>query len=83
MTPLADARLFVERLRDTSTSPVLFAEIGGAQHAFDVFLSPRSAPVIEGVSAFLVDRHQAYLASATSTPQPAALPDEASARRPS
>ncbi len=83
MTPLEDARLFVERLRDTSKSPVLFAEIGGAQHAFDVFLSPRSAPVIEGVCAFLVDQHQAYLARATATPLPAAPSVEASARRPS
>lgn len=60
MTPLADARLFVERLRERSQAPVLFAEIDGAQHAFDVFLSPRSAPVIEGVSAFLVHQHDTY-----------------------
>ena len=58
MTPLADARLFVERLRAVSEHDVLFAEIPGAQHAFDVFLSPRSAPVIEGVAAFLVEVHR-------------------------
>jgi hypothetical protein len=40
---------------------VLFAEIGGAQHAFDVFLSPRSVPVIEGVVAFLAESHRRHL----------------------
>lgn len=53
MAPLADAREFVAALREVSRAPVLFAEIGGGQHAFDVFLSPRSLPVIEGVGAFL------------------------------
>ena len=53
MTPLPDALMFVDRLRAVSNQPVLFAEIPGAQHAFDVFLSPRSLPVIEGVGAFL------------------------------
>jgi acetyl esterase/lipase len=53
LTPLADAHLFVDRLRAVSQQPVVFAEIPGAQHAFDVFLSPRSVPVIEGVGRFL------------------------------
>jgi len=52
LSPLEDARLFVERLLEVSESPVLFAEMAGAQHAFDVLLSPRSAPVVEGVVAF-------------------------------
>jgi acetyl esterase/lipase len=53
MAPLADARDFVAALREVSHQPVLFAEIGGAQHAFDVFVSPRSLPVIQGVARFL------------------------------
>ncbi len=53
MAPLADARAFVERLRETSANPVLYAELEGAQHAFDLFVSPRSLPVIEGVGDFL------------------------------
>jgi len=44
-----------------TTAPVLFAEIEGAQHAFDVFLSPRSVPVIEGVSDFLDEVHRRYV----------------------
>jgi acetyl esterase/lipase len=61
LAPLADARLFVERLRAISHAPVLFAEISGAQHAFDVFPSPRAVPVIEGVERFLDAVHRAYL----------------------
>lgn len=53
LAPLADARLFVERLRAVSTQPVVYAELRGAQHAFDIFVSPRTAPVIEGVERFL------------------------------
>lgn len=60
MSPLEDAQLFVARLRCVSHSPVLYAEIGGAQHAFDLFLSPRSVPVIEGVTAFLREIHRRY-----------------------
>jgi acetyl esterase/lipase len=53
MAPLADARAFVERMREVSKQPVLYAEIAGAQHSFDLFVSPRSLPVIEGVGDFL------------------------------
>lgn len=53
MAPLEDAREFVAALRRVSQQPVLFAEIAGGQHAFDVFVSPRSLPVIEGVGLFL------------------------------
>ena len=53
LAPLADARLFVEKLREASEQPVVYAELRGAQHAFDIFVSPRTAPVIEGVERFL------------------------------
>lgn len=53
MAPLSDARKFVETLRSVSKSPVLLAEIHGAQHAFDMLTSPRAVPVIEGVERFL------------------------------
>jgi acetyl esterase/lipase len=53
LAPVADARLFAERLKAVSTSPVLYAEMQGAQHAFEVFPSVRSARVIEGVERFL------------------------------
>lgn len=53
LAPLADARYFVQKLREVSRAPVLYAELHGAQHAFDVFPSVRSVAVIEGVERFL------------------------------
>jgi acetyl esterase/lipase len=53
LVPVAEARLFVEALRAASKEPVAYAEIGGAQHAFDVFPSIRSAHVVRGVQRFL------------------------------
>lgn len=53
LAPVEDARTFVERLREVSKEPVLYAEMQGAQHAFEVFPSVRTAKVIEGVERFL------------------------------
>jgi acetyl esterase/lipase len=65
LVPVVDARTFVERLRATSESPVLYAEMIGAQHAFEVFPSFRTARVIEGVERFLHSVHQQYLRGQT------------------
>jgi acetyl esterase/lipase len=46
------ARRFVARLRALSTEPVVFAELPGAQHSFDVFHSARFEAVVDGVEAF-------------------------------
>jgi acetyl esterase/lipase len=53
LIPAADAREFVRRLRQCSRQPVAYAEISGAQHAFDIFPSIRSAHVVRGVQRFL------------------------------
>ncbi|HJR24490.1 MAG TPA: alpha/beta hydrolase [Acidimicrobiales bacterium] len=53
LAPVEDARVFVERLRQVSQEPVLYAEMQGAQHAFEIFPSYRTAHVIEGVERFL------------------------------
>jgi acetyl esterase/lipase len=53
LVPIPEARTFVDRLRAASGNPVAYAEIGGAQHAFDVFPSIRSAHVVRGVERFL------------------------------
>jgi acetyl esterase/lipase len=47
-----DARAFVERLRSTSPSPVVYAELPGAHHSFDLFHSIRFEIVIDAVEAF-------------------------------
>ena len=52
LAPLDDARDFVTALADVSDRPVLFAEVRGAQHSFDFFVSPRSLPILEGVCEF-------------------------------
>jgi acetyl esterase/lipase len=53
LAPVADARTFAQRLQAVSTSPVLYAEMQGAQHAFEIFPSARAAKVMEGVERFL------------------------------
>ncbi|MFB4311061.1 alpha/beta hydrolase fold domain-containing protein [Actinomadura sp. GTD37] len=60
LIPAAEARRFVERLRDVSASPVVYAEMKGAQHGFDVFPSYRTARVIEGVERYLTGLHRQY-----------------------
>ena len=53
LVPVEDARRFVERLREATDSPILYAEMRGGQHAFDVIPSLRAAPVIEAIERFL------------------------------
>jgi acetyl esterase/lipase len=60
LAPVDDAREFVRLLREVSTSPVLYAEMEGAQHAFEIFPSHRAARVIESVERFLHSVHRAH-----------------------
>jgi acetyl esterase/lipase len=53
LTSPREAEQFAGRLRDVSRQPVAFAELPGAQHAFDVFPSLRTARVVHGVVRFL------------------------------
>lgn len=53
LIPVAEAREFTARLRGISQSPVAYAEIPGAQHAFDIFPSVRSTQVVQYVARFL------------------------------
>jgi hypothetical protein len=47
-----DARGSAERLRAASPNPVVYAELPGGQHTFDLFESLRFASVIDGVEVF-------------------------------
>ncbi|MFC4051065.1 alpha/beta hydrolase fold domain-containing protein [Actinomadura syzygii] len=58
LIPVAEAHRFVEQLRDVSAAPVIYAEMKGAQHAFDVFPSYRTARVIEAVERYLTGLHR-------------------------
>ena len=60
LAPVEDAREFVRLLREVSEAPVLYAEMQGAEHAFDILPSFRSARVIEAVERFLDAVHRAY-----------------------
>ncbi len=61
-----DARAFVQSLRSTSSSPVVYAELPGGQHSFDLFESLRFASVVDGVEAFAaqIRSHQRLAATA-------------------
>src|SRR5699024_7632244 len=52
-TPVETASALAEHLRETSSSPVAYAELPGAQHGFDLFASPRFRDVLDGIEVFL------------------------------
>ena len=53
LVPVDVARTFVAALRDVSASPVAYAELPLAQHAFDVLASLRCQATTGGVASFL------------------------------
>jgi acetyl esterase/lipase len=53
LVPVEEARAFAALLRATSRSEVAYAEVPGAQHAFEVFPSVRTGHAIRGVERFL------------------------------
>ena len=71
LAPVEEARLFAERLRESSGSPVAYVELSGAQHAFEMFRSIRGLHTASAVDAFL-----AWLISRDekSSDSPAAAP---------
>jgi hypothetical protein len=46
------ARLFADELRSVSNKPVVYAELPGAQHAFDLFHSLRFETVVDAIESF-------------------------------
>jgi acetyl esterase/lipase len=53
LIPVGEAQEFVEELRAVSKSPVAYAELPYAQHAFDIFGSARAHQSAEAVARFL------------------------------
>ena len=53
LVPVTEARTFVRLLRAASESPVVYVELPGAQHAFEVFRSIRTAHTVAAVTDFL------------------------------
>jgi acetyl esterase/lipase len=52
VVPVDNARRFADRLRSVSANPVVYAELPGAQHAFDLFGSLRFETVVDAIEAF-------------------------------
>ena len=53
LVPVAEARSFVQLLRGVATHPVAYAELPGAQHAFEIFRSIRTGFAVAAVADFL------------------------------
>jgi acetyl esterase/lipase len=53
LVPVEDARTFTKRLEEVSRNDVLYVEMPGAEHAFDIFPSLRTARVVECIERFL------------------------------
>jgi acetyl esterase/lipase len=66
LVPVETARTFVERLRAVSRSPVAYAELPLAQHAFDVLASLRCQATSSAVGDFLEGARAAHAGSRTT-----------------
>jgi len=66
LAPVEDAQLFAKTLRETSRAPVMYTELKGAQHAFDIFASPRTARMLDGTLRFLTAMHAGAKTADTS-----------------
>src|SRR5437870_4241199 len=53
LVPVAEARTFVRLLRASSSAPVVYAELPGAQHAFEIFRSVRTLHVVRATERWL------------------------------
>ncbi len=82
LAPVEDARAFVAELAATSTSPVVYVELHGAQHAFDVFRSPRTRRMVRAVEQFLYVVHLGHIVSASAAPSAALEPPSPTGPRP-
>ena len=61
-----EARVFVSALKAVSTQPVAYAELPGAQHAFEIFHSVRTDYAVNAVADFLEWTHATWLHSAAA-----------------
>ncbi|MET7301789.1 alpha/beta hydrolase [Embleya sp. NPDC005575] len=52
VVPVDIARRFADALREVSANPVVYAELPGAQHAFDLFHSFRFERVVDAIESF-------------------------------
>ncbi|ORX08100.1 alpha/beta hydrolase [Mycolicibacillus trivialis] len=55
LVPVQQGRDFAARLREVSRNPVVYAELPFAQHAFEIFSSPRATHTAVAVEQFLAE----------------------------
>lgn len=53
LVPVGDARDLVARLQELSAAEVRYVELPGAEHAFDLWPSVRTARVADAIGRFL------------------------------
>lgn len=68
VAPISEARAFAERLREVSGSPVVFLEVPGAGHAFDMVPSLRTGATVEAIAELLEDLHRQHVAGPHAEP---------------
>ena len=61
LVPVLEAREFSKVLADKSPSPHVYAELPGAQHAFELFTSPRTVHVNDAACRYLSLLYSNYL----------------------
>ena len=76
LAPVEEARDFASELQSTSRAPVVYAELKGAQHAFDVFCSPRTSHMLVAVLKFLNGTYAEQRLSRPSKSTATGLADE-------
>jgi acetyl esterase/lipase len=81
LVPVDVARTFVSDLRAISTSPVAYAELPLAQHAFDVLASLRCQATTAGVASFLDAARLAHKSEPAGTSPPSEVSDIESVTR--
>jgi acetyl esterase/lipase len=66
LVPVLEARSFERALSEKSLQPCAYAELEGAQHAFELFLSLRSVRVNAVAARFLALTYSQYLDARTA-----------------
>ncbi len=74
LAPVKEARRFAEKLREVSGDLVVYTELPGTQHAFDVFPSIRTGHVVRAVERFADYVYSDWLRKREQVEQPAARP---------
>ena len=76
LTPATTARALAERTRSASPNPVVYAELPGAQHSFDLLSSIRVEAVIDGIQAFAASIAAPNLSEPITRPSPHPRPED-------